>query len=241
MSRVAKQASTKARGVRSDHGLGPTAPITDLLEFIEQRCGVPVAIFETLGGDTAGAYLPRDGDPVILLNGSDAPQRMRFTLAHELGHHVFHDDHREDTHAGLARPGHWIEVRANHFAAELLMPEEAMEVPDGPATLEDVRAVAARFGVSLLAACIRIGTCGGDTDEARRALDDSHELMYEESPFSDSLLAARRSLPRLPRSGSLLAAAASGEMATSLAAAKAGCAPDQVAGALAAAGLVPPA
>ena len=68
-----------------------------------------LAIFERLGADVAGAYLSRGPRRVVLLNGSDHVTRLRFTLAHELAHHCFGDDARPDTHAGLARPGHWIE------------------------------------------------------------------------------------------------------------------------------------
>src|SRR4051794_32935460 len=107
MGRVAKQARTVARRVRDEQGLGAAEPVRDLLGLVEAR-GVAVAILETLGEDVAGAYFARGGDPVILLNGADAPQRLRFTLAHELAHHEFRDSNREDTRAGLAQPRHWI-------------------------------------------------------------------------------------------------------------------------------------
>jgi Zn-dependent peptidase ImmA (M78 family) len=239
MSRVAKQATTKARRFREQHGLGAVEPMADLLAVVETRCGVAVVILEALGGDIAGAYLPRDGEPVILLNGSDSPQRMRFTLAHELGHHVFHDDHREDTHAGLAKPGHWIEVRANAFAAALLMPEAAVAVPADAVTLDDVRAVADRFGVSLIAACFRFKSCGADVEAVEQRIREKQELMYADAVFEDSLSAARRALPRLPRPGSVLAAAVGGKLSPVEAGAQAGRAPAEVAGALSAAGLVP--
>ena len=40
-----------------------------------------------LGNGVAGAYLVRRDQPFVFLNGKQAVQRQRFTLAHELGHH----------------------------------------------------------------------------------------------------------------------------------------------------------
>jgi Zn-dependent peptidase ImmA (M78 family) len=147
-----KAGITKARRVREELGLGLDGPVPDLLVLAERDLGVPVIIPERLPHDLAGAYLPRDGEPVIFLSGADPPARMRFTLAHELGHHAFFDHRQADTHAGLVSPGHWIEVRANAFAAELLMPAPAVagytgaHGPDGDRHRTALRRQPARRG-----------------------------------------------------------------------------------------------
>ncbi len=55
----------------------------------------------------------RDLPPCIFLNQHVPADRMRFSLAHELGHIIMH-----------TVPGDEIENEANAFAAELLVPEK---------------------------------------------------------------------------------------------------------------------
>ena len=203
MGPASKAGVTKARRLREHLGLGLDGPIADLLRVTEDDLGVPVVIPERLPGDLAGAYLPRGGEPVILLNGADAAVRMRFTLAHELAHHRFGDHRQADTHAGLVSPGHWIEVRANAFAAELLMPLPA--VADFEPTLEGVVALAGTFGTSLLASAIRLETAGLVTPEEAQTLKEGLEGAPAPAPFEDGIAAARRSLPRWPNPNSPLA------------------------------------
>src|SRR5438874_723784 len=66
------------------------------------------------------------GPAIIGVNGSQHPNRQRFTIAHELGHLLLHagddvhvDKHRDD----LSAKGTDVEeIESNLFAAELLMP-----------------------------------------------------------------------------------------------------------------------
>lgn len=203
MGVASKSGVTKARRLREQLGLGLDGPVPDLLVLAEHVLGVPVVIPEQLPDDLAGAYLPRDGDPVIFLNGADPPARMRFTLAHEIGHHAFGDHRQADTHAGLVSPGHWIEVRANAFAAELLMPAPA--VSGYEATLASLVAMAERFGTSLLACAIRLETADLATAEEARALKEGLEGAPAPAPFEDGIAAAKRALPRWPNPDSPLA------------------------------------
>lgn len=212
MGVASKSGVTKARRVREQVGLGLEGPVPDLLVLAERDLGVPVVIPKRLPGELAGAYLPRDGRPVILLNGADPAARMRFTLAHELGHHVFADHRQADTHAGLVSPGHWIEVRANAFAAELLMPAPAVAAYTEP-VLATVTALAERFGVSLLAAAIRLETAGLATPEQGAALKAQLEGAPPPAPYDDTIEAARHALPRCPNPNSPLARGL-GEIAT---------------------------
>jgi hypothetical protein len=110
-------------------------------------------------GDCSGLLLP--AERLIVLNaaeraaGRDDPplRRLRFTIAHELGHWVCHARERADAapvycrRADLAGDAdRSLEREANVFAAELLMPEPSVrrvwaEAPDAVAC-------AARFDVS---------------------------------------------------------------------------------------------
>lgn len=80
------------------------------------------------------------GKVKIWINSKDAPNRRRFTLAHEIGH-LINDiipylrteegvSEFEDDVETLKRDGrqHPIEFRANDFAARLLMPQELIMV-----------------------------------------------------------------------------------------------------------------
>lgn len=138
---------------------------------LANRLGIKVsnAVFseQTLAGMVA-----RRGDQVsILVNQADPPFRKRFTIAHELGHYLFHlpkDGEIVDREADLFRVAdadeipadvaRWREIEANRFAAALLM--DADHVRDEWSRLRSVSAMARLFNVSETAMGIRIGTLG---------------------------------------------------------------------------------
>lgn len=164
-----------ARAAREQLGLDLLQPLADVLDAAE-ALGPPVAVLD-LDDDVAGAYLVRPRGELIFVNRVHAVQRQRFTLAHELGHHRLHHPAHFDRPKDLADFSHDdIEVAANWFASEFLMPFDAAkwwadENLDGPATLEHVVRFACAFGVSAKAACIRLQNAGRIPDEKRcRAL-----------------------------------------------------------------------
>ena len=85
-------------------------------------------------GDAAGAYVALSGRlGVVLVNGVQPSSRRRFTLAHELGHHVFQDAYAVD----LAATGRSeMERLLDAFAIHLLLPHQALlerwRMLDGP-------------------------------------------------------------------------------------------------------------
>jgi hypothetical protein len=110
-------------------------------------------------GDCSGVLVP--AERLIVLNaaeragGRNEPplRRERFTVAHELGHWICHADQRRETPPVYCRQVHvaepadrTLEREANVFAAELLMPEEAVRA--AWAEKGDVVACAARLDVS---------------------------------------------------------------------------------------------
>ncbi len=72
-------------------------------------------------------------DNVIMVNKHEFPLRQTFTVAHELGHKMLHEDWaRSDNYRVLlrdpaARESSPIEQEANFFAANLLMPKFMMD------------------------------------------------------------------------------------------------------------------
>ena len=119
-------------------------------------------------GDCSGMLIP--SKRLIRVNASEAmsgdtpTRRIRFTIAHELGHWICHargmeaaptycrsQDLAQDADRALER-------EANVFGAELLMPEAA--VRDAWAAFSDRDVLAQRFGVSALAAQWRLYSFG---------------------------------------------------------------------------------
>ncbi len=115
--------------VRS-HWLTPAGPFIGLTEAVE-RAGA-VVIQSSMGGSAvSGVTVSAPGlPPMIALNADQPADRMRFTLAHELGHIVMH-----------RFPGADMEREANAFASALLMP--AAEIRAAMSGRIDLRRLAA--------------------------------------------------------------------------------------------------
>lgn len=90
----------------------PIGPVRGLIHWMEAAgCVVVAQDFGTDRVDALSQWVA--GVPVVLVNTTAPPDRLRLTLAHELGHLVLH---REEVVEDL-------EEQANAFAAEFLMPE----------------------------------------------------------------------------------------------------------------------
>lgn len=112
--------------------------------------------------------LVRNGQRFVIVNARHHENRRRFTLAHEVGHHVLHADYlAEHVHVDtavlrrdeLSAEGVDLkEIAANAFAAELLMPRSymlqfsALDIADE----EEVADAAKSFGVSPAAFAFRL-------------------------------------------------------------------------------------
>jgi Zn-dependent peptidase ImmA (M78 family)/transcriptional regulator with XRE-family HTH domain len=122
--RTKSGASELAREVLASTSAG-NGGITDLIRLVERDFGIDVAV-EPLGNGPAGVLVQHADDiALVVLNGDDHAARRRFTLAHELGHWLLGDSTPlvVDTDLGGNTD---IERRANHFAIELLLPEDAV-------------------------------------------------------------------------------------------------------------------
>lgn len=125
--------------------------------------GVNVYSLNEPGTDLSGTYDPRhpafNGMPTILINLSEAPVRQRFTIAHELGHHVLHGtkSFRDPINQlpGMLQE----EVDANAFAAALLMPEKYFVSAFHSALYSD-KQMCSIFGVSKAAMGWRLKNLG---------------------------------------------------------------------------------
>lgn len=100
-----------ARALRQ-HWMLPRGPVRDVTKLIEDA-GIIVVPFD-FGSpliDGFSQHATADMPAVIFINSTKPKDRLRFSLAHELGHIIMHR---------LPRPD--MEVQANQFAGEFLVP-----------------------------------------------------------------------------------------------------------------------
>jgi len=224
----------RAREARERLGLDQASPVACVVTLAEQRADLPVVV-ATLPPDVAGA-LWRDGTGAMAwVNGAQALERQRFTVAHELGHVCCrHAQTTIDTAATIsATASDPREVQANAFAAELLAPRAGVrDTIRGEPGLDDLVRLAARFGISTIAALYRCRTLGlVRADRARRLKEEiedglHHDVWDHLRPARiHDLLAGLEEYPRLPPAlaGSALGALLRGETTAAAAALAAGC------------------
>jgi Zn-dependent peptidase ImmA (M78 family)/transcriptional regulator with XRE-family HTH domain len=118
-----------------------------------------------------GAYVSLGELGVAVINGDTEPGRRRFTLAHEIGHHVFADEYSVDL--TLAEVGSETERRINSFAVYLLLPRSSV-MQRWQTWAGEPREKAVRLGVeyrvSWSALCGHLKNLGLVTEDERQAL-----------------------------------------------------------------------
>lgn len=128
------------------------------LDALASRLGLLVIRDETLNlQGFSGAYENGEGRPLVRINPSDSVRRQRFTFAHEIGHHVLgHGSRPRDPAANFSMSADPVEREANQFAAELLMPGDALKHVVRIEGVRDISTLAKRFGVSEVAMSYRL-------------------------------------------------------------------------------------
>ena len=155
-----EQGRRLAGQVREALGLGDQ-PLARFPELLEERFPLDVDV-SPLPEAVDGLCVSVGGRALILVGGGKPSSRQRFTLAHELAHYLVDDLDPLYVDERGVRARSLAEMRANAFAAHLLMPE-----PGVRATIEGVgddaeRAVrvALTFGTSVSAAAYQLGNLG---------------------------------------------------------------------------------
>ena len=149
----------EARTLLQEQEVG-SAPVK--VDRIARAMGIRIQ-FAPLGPDLSGMAHIKDGVSIIGVNSLHHPNRQRFTIAHEIGHfrmhrpilegkvHVDRAVLRRDLRSSAGDQS--VEIQANQFASELLVPEALLGpmLGDRIVDVEDAEAVAAiakRFRVS---------------------------------------------------------------------------------------------
>lgn len=148
-----------------------TTPNVDI-EGMIKAFGIDLDMDAHLHPDIIGQIERKNGAYRISVQGTDHPNRKRFTAAHELGHYLFHrdllgdgiDDSRmyRSENLGLfyntnIKPRH--ETEANKFAATVLMPEKLVRAKHRELG-GNLRTLAREFHVSPAAMRIRLNGLG---------------------------------------------------------------------------------
>lgn len=131
--------------------------------------------FSPLDEELSGMVYVKDGTPIVGVNALHHPNRQRFTMAHECGHLVLHRAAiTKEIHVDKGFPTMLMrdsnsatgvdemEVEANLFAAELLMPASLLvrTLNEKPLDIDDqasVTALAKQYRVSASAMRFRLG------------------------------------------------------------------------------------
>jgi len=134
-----RQGKRMAEIARSGLNLG-IDEIGDLADLIEMHFAADV-VLSPLGLDADGLCAHAEGRAVIVASSSFDRGHVRFTLAHELGHHLLGDTREViDERSVTPADGNLAERRVSAFAAHLLLPAAGVS-----AMLEDLSADRGEF------------------------------------------------------------------------------------------------
>jgi Zn-dependent peptidase ImmA (M78 family)/transcriptional regulator with XRE-family HTH domain len=136
----------------------PRGPVEDMVSTLE-NAGIVVMGFD-FGTELCDGFTQHAGDglpPVIFINMRQSKDRLRFSLAHELGHLVMHR---------IPNPG--MENEANKFASEFLMPTKDIMKDFYNLSLDRFMALKLHWRVSMQSLIYKAHTSGKMTDSAFR-------------------------------------------------------------------------
>jgi Zn-dependent peptidase ImmA (M78 family)/transcriptional regulator with XRE-family HTH domain len=159
--------------VRRALGLGD-GPIARFPELLEERFQLDVD-FSPLPEAVDGLCVSVGARALILVGSGKPSSRQRFTLAHELAHYLVDDLDPLYVDERGVRARSVAEMRANAFAAHLLMPEPGVRAAiEGTADdAERAVRVALTFGTSVSAAAYQLGNLGLLPEAVRDRLVDA--------------------------------------------------------------------
>ena len=136
-----------AKMTRSNLGLSPDNPIKDLINLIERQGVIVLAIPKELNKrDAYSLWIGEDNPrPVIIISSGKPGDRLRFSIAHELGHIIMHKNK-------LRGNSKLLELEADQFAGEFLAPGKAIKQEiTSPTTLFILAKLKLRWGISIQA------------------------------------------------------------------------------------------
>ncbi|MFF2453943.1 helix-turn-helix domain-containing protein [Isoptericola sp. NPDC058082] len=152
-----------AESLRSHWGLG-TAPVKNMVAMLEAKGARVFSVSGTYQAIDAFSFR-HNGKAVIFLNPTKTAERLRFDLAHELGHLIMHG-------GTLLEPDRKVRERqANDFASAFLMPRGGMlGTLRGNITVDQIPILRDEWRVSGMAVAVRLHQLGVITDWTYRLI-----------------------------------------------------------------------
>jgi Zn-dependent peptidase ImmA (M78 family) len=151
------EGARQAASTRKQVGVPPTAPID--LAWLAERLKLVVVRRPMPTGLSGMHYAHPSGRSFVAINSAELSLRQNFTLAHEIGHHLFDGDQTIVEAVGES-DGTPVEKRANAFAAHLLLPDEAISEWHSEVRkkfgLDDIAKLAIRYQLSYPATLYRL-------------------------------------------------------------------------------------
>ena len=160
LSEYRDRPDTIAQIVRSEWLL-PPGPVRNVVRAIEDAGGVVMRLdFGTKQADAISEWIP-PFPPIFLINSSSeiTGDRLRLTLAHEIGHVVMHRFASSE-----------MEKQANSFAAEFLMPRKQIKPSLYSLSFAKLADLKAEWKVSMAALIQRALELGTITESQRKYL-----------------------------------------------------------------------
>lgn len=177
----------KADDIRKKFGLG-NGPIKNVTAIIE-RLGIQV-VFTKKGFDGIDALTQKIGNRYfILLNVRNlSAVRIRFNLAHELGHILLHSSFSQKE-LNSSTNQKVIEAEAHYFAGCLLMPAEGLALDLAYTNLEYLKSLKLHWKAAIQAIVVRIQQIGFITDNKATQLYQqiSRNGWRKKEPYDDQI------------------------------------------------------
>lgn len=148
-----KQEAAAFARVCRDHwqlGKGPIASVSRVIE----RAGGVITTFGEVSEKVDALSIFRER-PIVILNQAKNRPRIRFDLAHELGHIVMH--------RAIESGGRETEEQADQFASHFLLPQEALLSSYKPSFRIDwaaIKSIKVKWGISIRAIIFRLRQSG---------------------------------------------------------------------------------
>jgi len=131
----------------------PPGPVRNVVRVIEAAGGVVIRrVLGTRKIDAISQW-PPNGRPVFIVNADIPTDRLRFTLAHEIGHIIMHTLLSDDP-----------EEEAQRFASEFLMPAQDIAPDLIDLTLQRLASLKQYWRVAMSALVVRAQRLGAITD-----------------------------------------------------------------------------
>ncbi|MBK8623992.1 MAG: ImmA/IrrE family metallo-endopeptidase [Saprospiraceae bacterium] len=166
--------SASAKKVRIFWNMG-NDPIANVIDLLEDN-GIMVIKVKTADSIDGFQTWVNETIPVIGFNENKLhkPDRIRFTLLHELCHLLLGDKFGDATE-------NQIEKYCNHFAGVMLIPEDALKKELGNhrnnIMMQELGAIKKQYGISMQAILMRLSICGILNPNAVKQIFNAFRLM----------------------------------------------------------------